>query len=197
MSQPIYLPPAPAYLPVTNPVPMQIPPATWPASARAVPAPASANGARPGSLASLSGGLAQQPPKAGTMNAPRPIFRAKGPDEPASPLAMSSQATPMRLSIPTPEQLGVGQSPFQDGTRSDGTGLDWTAAHRRLERLGAVCFHMDKLESGACRFTCILPTRQPGITHRVEAEAATAPNAVASGLSQAEQWAGSANGASK
>jgi hypothetical protein len=131
------------------------------------------------------------------MNAPRPIFRAKGPDEPGCPAALSGAAMPVRLSIPTPEQLGVAQSPIQDGTRLDATGLDWTAAHRRLERLGAVCFHMDKLESGACRFTCILPTTRPGLTHRVEAEAATAPEAVALVLSQAEEWSSAAHGPSK
>ena len=70
--------------------------------------------------------------------------------------------------------------------------FDWTAAQRRLDRLGGVCFHMDKLENGNCRFTCILPTRQPGLTHRVEAEAATSHEAVGLVLSQAEQWVSSA-----
>ena len=89
--------------------------------------------------------------------------------------------------MPTPEQLGV--APALARAEVD---FDWTAAQRRLDRLGAVCFHMDKLESGNCRFTCILPTRQPGLTHRVEAEAATAGEAVGLVLGQAEQWVSSA-----
>jgi hypothetical protein len=51
---------------------------------------------------------------------------------------------------------------------------------------------MDKLASGACRFTCVLPTRQPGLTHRIEADAATADEAVGLVVTQAEQWISSA-----
>ena len=86
--------------------------------------------------------------------------------------------------MPTPEQLGVAPALVR-------AEFDWTAAQRRFDRLGAVCFHMDKLESGNCRFTCILPTRQSGLTHRVEAEAATSHEAVGLVLSQAEQWVSS------
>jgi len=88
--------------------------------------------------------------------------------------------------MPTPEQLGV--APALVRAEVD---FDWTAAQRRLDRLGVVCFHMDKLDSGNCRFTCILPTRQSGLTHRVEAEAATSHEAVGLVLSQAEQWVSS------
>jgi hypothetical protein len=98
----------------------------------------------------------------------------------------------MPLSIPTPEQLGIG--PTVDSNRSD---LDWTDAHRRLERLGAVGFRLDKLEAGGCHFACLLPTRQPGLTHRVEADAATSAEAVRLVLGQAEQWVSAGNGSSK
>ena len=171
MSRPIYLPQTPVYLPATYSVPpVQESQGTWPgAPARVVSAPTSTNGIR-----------AQAPA------APRPIFRAKGLDEPVPPAALSTTAMTVRLSIPTPEQLGVSLTPIQDRA-----GLDWASAHRRLERLGAVCFHLDKLESGACRFTCILPTPWPGMTHRVESEATTAAEAVNVALSQAEKWAAS------
>jgi hypothetical protein len=134
-------------------------------AARTVSAPASTNGVR-------------------APAAPRPIFRAKGPDDPAPTFPVATAT--VRLSIPAPEQLGVAPPPIQDAAGLDGTAI------RRLERLGAVCFHMNKLETGACRFTCILPTRQPGLTHRIEADAVTADEAVGLVLGQAEQWVSSA-----
>src|SRR2546427_8223528 len=154
MSQPVYLPSVPNYPVTSYPAsPAMVSPGTWPGpTARAISAPASANAIR-----------AQAP------SAPRPIFRAKGPDDPA-PAAAFSPVTAPRLSMPTPEQLGVAPASARVGTD-----FDWTTAQRRLDRLGAGCFHMDKLESGNCRFTCILPTRQSGLTHRGEDEAATSP----------------------
>jgi hypothetical protein len=117
--------------------------------------------------------------------APRPIIRAKGPDEPAPSVAMQAQvATP--LTMPTPEQLGVRSSvAAMNGNRD----LDLTAAYQRLENLGAVCFRMDKLDTGDSRFTCLLPTRQAGVNHRVEADASSPAEAIRSVLTQAEDWA--------
>ncbi len=90
--------------------------------------------------------------------------------------------------MPTPEQLGVSSAPIAVNDE-----LDWKAAHRQLEKLGVVCFRMDKLESGGCRFTCFLPTPQPGFTHRVEADAPSAAEAVRLALNQAEDWVHHAN----
>ena len=171
MSQPVYLPSVPNY-PVTSypAAPPMVPPGTWSGpAARAISAPASANAVR-----------------APSASAPRPIFRAKGPDDPAPAAAFSSSAARLPLSMPTPEQLGV--APALVRAEAD---FDWAAAQRRLDRLGVVCLHMDKLDNGNCRFTCILPTRQPGLTHRVEAEAATSQEAASLVLSQAEQWVSS------
>jgi hypothetical protein len=98
----------------------------------------------------------------------------------------------MPLSIPTPEQLGI--APAASSNLAD---LDWTDAHRRLERLGAVGFRFDQLEQGGCHFACLLPTRQPGMTHRVEADAATSAEAVRLVLGQAEQWVSAGNGSAK
>ncbi len=47
---------------------------------------------------------------------------------------------------------------------------------------------MDKL-AGGCQFTCLLATRQPGFTHRVEATAPSAAEAARLVLHQAEDWA--------
>jgi hypothetical protein len=98
----------------------------------------------------------------------------------------------MPLSIPTPEQLGIAPA-----ASTKGADLDWTDAHRRLESLGAVGFHLDHLEAGRCHFACLLPTRQPGLTHRVEADAATSAEAVRLVLGQAEQWVSAGNVGSK
>lgn len=88
--------------------------------------------------------------------------------------------------MPTPEQLGVRSSaPTMNSNRD----LDLTAAYRRLESLGAVCFRMDKLETGDCRFTCLLTTPQAGVNHRVEADARSSAEAVRLALTQAEDWA--------
>jgi hypothetical protein len=84
--------------------------------------------------------------------------------------------------MPTPEQLGVASAP----TTNDE--LDWNATRRQLEKLGAACFRIDKLESGGCRFTCLLHTQQSGFTHRVEADAPNAAEAVQLVLKQAEEW---------
>jgi hypothetical protein len=94
--------------------------------------------------------------------------------------------------MPTPEQLGIVRASAAD--RGD---LDWTAAHRQLESLGAIGFRFEKLETGGCRFACLLPTRQPSLTHRVEAEAATAAEAVNLALAQAEKWNNAEAGGSK
>src|SRR5262245_25281364 len=140
--------------------------------------------------ASVPRQFVQQPPAMAPMSpstawapqpsAPRPIFRAKGPDEPLA--AMQIQAP--TLTMPTPVQLGV-----RNSATSAKIDLDLTAAYRRLERLGAVCVRLDKLDSGDSRFTCFLPTGQTGINHRVEADAASPAEAVRMVLTQAEDWA--------
>jgi len=149
----------------------------------------------PGTWTARPAQTAPAPPSSNVVRAqqsatPRPIFRAKGPDEPTPALyGPASPATPMPLSIPTPEQLGIAPT-----VESNGADLDWTDAHRRLESLGAVGFRLDKLEAGGCHFACLLPTRQPGLTHRVEADAATSAEAVRLVLGQAEQWVRVQNG---
>ncbi len=168
MSQPVYLSSPPTYPPASYPaVPAMASPGTWTGRpAQTAPAPPSSNLVR-----------AQQ------SATPRPIFRAKGRDEPTptpsfAPVADApgSPTMPRPVSIPTPEQLGI--APAIVASAAD---LDWTATHRQLERLGAICYHFDKLETGGCRFACLLPTRQAGLTHRVEADAGGPPGLGPSG----------------
>jgi hypothetical protein len=87
--------------------------------------------------------------------------------------------------MPSPEQLGVVRA-----KPAAGDGVDWTAARRRLERLGATCFHLEKLAPNGYRFTCLLPTAQTGRAHHVEAVAATEAEAVRLALEKSEEWAG-------
>jgi hypothetical protein len=131
--------------------------------------------------ARASAPLSQSTAWAPQPSAPRPIIRAKGPDE---PVASAPFQTSLPLTMPTPEQLGVRAS-----ATSAKIDLDLTAAYRRLESLGAVCVRLDKLDTGDSRFTCFLPTRQTGINHRVEADASNPAEAVRLVLTQAEDWA--------
>jgi hypothetical protein len=116
--------------------------------------------------------MAQQPAP------PRPLVRAKGEDAP--PVV----PPPARLAIPSPHQLGI------TSASTSAAAVDWNSARRRLDRLGAVYFHVEKLNAGGYRFTCLLPTSQRGHTHRVETVAATEAEAVHLALARAEEWAG-------
>lgn len=99
------------------------------------------------------------------------------PDEPAEP-ARTAAPAPALLRLPTPEQLGVAVT----------AAADWSAAHRRFEQMGAVCFRLEKLAHGGCRVSCVLPTTQPDLSHRVEAEASSEAEAVRLALDKAEEW---------
>lgn len=117
------------------------------------------------------------PAPAPAQPAPRLIVRAQAPDEPAP------APRPQALSLPSPEALGIAPTP-RAGTES----VDWAAAHRRLERLGATCFHLERLSTGGCRITCLLPGRQQGRHHRVESLAPTEAEALRLALERADQW---------
>lgn len=167
MVQPTFAPefpvlPYPPQQPVSPAPPMPSQPTAWQPAAN------------PGWRQQPAPLMAQQPP-------PRPTIRAQAPDDPP-PEPVESRPTPLQM--PSPEQLGVADRHAEGG-------LDWTAAHRRLDLLGAVCFHSEKLAQGGCRFTCVLPTTEPGRQHRVEVEAASEAAAVGLALDKAEEWAGS------
>ncbi|MBI3409966.1 MAG: hypothetical protein HY040_16625 [Planctomycetes bacterium] len=98
-------------------------------------------------------------------------------------------STSARLVLPSPEELGVAvQVPAQIPPHAARPSLDWNRAHTRLQELGAVGFHLDRLPQGSCRVTFLLPTSQPQRTHHVEAEAANEADAVRNALEQAETW---------
>ena len=113
---------------------------------------------------------------------PRPIIRLQAEDEPRPPARPAIPETrPTRLALPAPEELGIDSAPASVAT-------DWAAVHRRLDELGATCFHLDKVADGGYRVTCLLPTGQPSRTHRVEAQAASEATALALALERVETW---------
>jgi len=86
--------------------------------------------------------------------------------------------------MPSPEELGV-----SGNNRSEIPAVDWMAVHNQLDRLGATCFHLERMSEGRCRVTCLLPTQQRDRSHRIEAEAATEADAVRLVLARAQEWA--------
>lgn len=106
--------------------------------------------------------------------APAPKFRAQMDDEPPPP---------RRLALPSPEDLGVTAARL-----AQPDSLDWSAAHRQLDRLGATCFHLEKTAQGGCLVTCLLPTNQQNRTRRIEAQGSNEAEAVQLVLQQAEEW---------
>ena len=129
--------------------------------------------------------LAQQQQQPQQIVPPRPIIRAQREDDPP-PAPRSNVSHRAAISIPSPEDLGVAGS----GTPQQAP-LDWTAVHFQLDRLGASCFHLEKLANGACRITCLLPGGQQGRSRRIEAEAVSEAEAVRAALAKAQEWAGS------
>jgi hypothetical protein len=112
-------------------------------------------------------------PRAAATVQPRPLVRAKAPDEP-------TPSRPAPLTMPSPEQLGV-------VVRSAETGPDWPAIHARIKELGIASFHMATLPDGRSCFTCWVPRGKPGLTQRIEVTAATEAEAVQLGLERAGQ----------
>lgn len=109
-----------------------------------------------------------------------PVIRAQSDDEPQRPIPVR-ETTPVRLELPSPEQLGL--------NAASGDEPDWATIHKRLEQLGAIGFHLDKLPTGKYRVNCLLPTGQLERTHCIEVEAGSKGEAVRLAVSQAEGWA--------
>jgi hypothetical protein len=126
-----------------------------------------------------------QPGLAAGQPAPARTFRGQAEEEPASPAPEPPvEVAPAPLTIPSPDQLGVASV-----RAGNPTSTDWSAAHHRLDQLGALAFHEERIAGGGCRFICVLPTAQPNRMHRIEAEAASEAEAVQLTLDKAEAWA--------
>jgi hypothetical protein len=100
-----------------------------------------------------------------------PVIRAQAPDDMAPSVRKMA-------AMPSPEQLGVGPRSADD----------WTAVHKRLQDLGVTTFQLDRLNPEVFAFTCLLPTADPGQTHRIEAHGATEVEAACRALDEAQRW---------
>jgi hypothetical protein len=119
-------------------------------------------------------------------NPPARVVRGQSAEEPA-PVRISRT-----IAIPSPEQAGVAAvvPATAAGVAAPAAAapeFDWNNAYRRLRALNAD-FQLCKHQAGF-RFTCLMPTSQPGRIHRVEAEAGSEAEAVRLTLERAEQWA--------
>ncbi len=113
--------------------------------------------------------------------APRPIVRMQAPDSlPARPAAPAAP-----LVLPSPEALGI-----RVGSAAPAAPIviDWNSAHARLQRLGALGFHMVHLSRGSVKVTFMLP-ETGGRAHEIEVEADSETAAVTAALENAESWA--------
>src|SRR4051812_18556913 len=115
---------------------MFAPPAFAPAYAppyagQPAPQPAFGRPALPPMAAPVAQRPALPPAAVAQQPLPAPRFRAQAPEEPAVVLP------PAPVAMPSPEQLGVALA-------APAGGVDWTATHQRLDRLGATCFHREK-----------------------------------------------------
>lgn len=160
----------------TNFVPMEMAPQTYAPPQAYAPQPYAAQPYAPPAPR-------PQPWAPSNTTHPAPLPVANVPT-PASPRTWRGQdAEDTRLQLPAPEQLGLNRPAAPIAPH-----LDWTAVHQRLDRLGATCFHLEKLARGA-RVTCLLPTAKADCSHRIEAVADSEAEAVSLAVAQAEQWA--------
>jgi hypothetical protein len=120
-------------------------------------------------------------------NPPARVVRGQSAEEPAPVRAART------IAIPSPEEAGVGAASATvvglpaPAAAAAAAEFDWNNAYRRLRALNAD-FQLCKQQDGF-RFTCLMPTSQPGRIHRVEAEAVSEAEAVRLTLERAEQWA--------
>jgi hypothetical protein len=115
------------------------------------------------------------PPPVAQGGAPRPAMAlGKVDDEAPRPLALPSPEQ-IGVALPSPERVGVAAPP--SGTTGT-SGLDWTAARRRMQQAGVLSFQLEQLSGGGYRFVCVLAGVQPGRTQRIEAEGANEAEAV-------------------
>jgi hypothetical protein len=110
-------------------------------------------------------------------SAPRPTIRLQAPDT-----LLVRPPTPVVLAAP--EALGIRASTPLPAAAT----LDWNNAHARLQRLGALGFHLDRLAQGNVCVTFTLPAGDRR-AHQIEVVADSEAAAVNAALDSAEAWA--------
>jgi hypothetical protein len=64
--------------------------------------------------------------------------------------------------------------------------VDWGGVQQRLDRLGAISLHQQKLLDGGYRVTCVLPAVQGSRNSQVQAEGDNLAQAIGRTLDRAE-----------
>jgi hypothetical protein len=125
--------------------------------------------------------------------APRgPIYRGKADDEAVTEtVTVEAESRAEVLNLPSPEQLGVGCGcgKCECSPCNCNAPVDWAEVHRRLEQLGALSFHEQKMTEGGYRVSFLLPTDRENRSQHVEATAETAIQAAQLALDRAEALA--------
>lgn len=110
---------------------------------------------------------------------PAATARGQSPSAPTPPPTPRRAAAP--LSIPTPEQLGVGAAKKPATAAARREDVDWAATRKRLQEMGAVSFRLDQLPDGGARFQVWLPAQASA----VQADGASEADAVRDCLARA------------
>jgi len=120
------------------------------------------------------------------------IYRGKADDEAVTEtVTAAADSRPEPLNLPSPEQLGVGCGcgKCECSPCNCKAPVDWAELHHRLEKLGALSFHEQKLTEGGYRVSFLLPTDRENRSQHVEATAETAIQAAQLALDRAEKLA--------
>jgi hypothetical protein len=105
------------------------------------------------------------------------LVRGQAPEEPKR-----SSPPVAKLLMPSPEELGIGSAKETES-------LDWNAARRKLDSLGATAYRLEKSADGGFCFFCSLPhTNDPVRQRSFESRGRTESEAMQLALGQAEEW---------
>lgn len=113
----------------------------------------------------------------------QPIYRGQSRDDaiPEAPPAASRMAGPINLAMPSPESLGIASAGTVVPVKRE---VDWATTRRRLEKVGAISFNLEK-RPGGWRFVCAVPGG--AAPRQFEAEAASEADAIDQCLTRAEE----------
>lgn len=126
---------------------------------------------------------AKNEPQVASNTQPKVVIRGQQGDEKDRPPATE----PARLSIPSPEELGL-LKPQAASTTPASSPLDWTMARDRLEKYGAVHYRLERASDGWC-FVCAMPIpAKPNTQQHFEVRAGTDQEAMSVLLQRVEEW---------
>jgi hypothetical protein len=121
---------------------------------------------------------------------PASVIRGQAPEEnPIKSVKPQSSQELVKLTIPPPEDLGLGHAGAAETGQSSGAKTDWANARSRLDQLGAAFYRLEKISDGKFHFVCaVSSSKSPTQQHQFEATATTEGEAIQQALAQVEQW---------